>query len=45
VVFVQRFGSALQLTLHFHALVPDSVFEARPLPLAPAASPPQLGLW
>ena len=26
VTFVQRFGSALQLTIHFHAVVPDGVF-------------------
>jgi hypothetical protein len=25
--FVQRFGSALQLTPHFHVLVPEAVFE------------------
>jgi hypothetical protein len=44
VTFVQRFGSALQLTPHLHTLVPDGVFvhddtdpEARPrfVPLAP----------
>jgi len=28
VTFVQRFGSALQLTPHFHTLVPDGVFLA-----------------
>ena len=28
VTFVQRFGSALQLTPHFHTLVPDGVFVA-----------------
>jgi hypothetical protein len=35
--FVQRFGSALQLTPHFHALVPDGVFrdEAAFVPLPP----------
>ncbi len=27
VAFVQRFGSALQLTPHFHVLVPEAVFE------------------
>jgi len=27
VAFVQRFGSALQLTPHFHLLVPEAVFE------------------
>jgi Putative transposase len=27
VAFVQRFGSALQLTPHFHVLLPESVFE------------------
>ena len=26
VTFVQRFGSALQLNIHFHAVVPDGVF-------------------
>ncbi|MCC7112027.1 MAG: transposase [Deltaproteobacteria bacterium] len=26
VTFVQRFGSALQLTVHFHAVLPDGVF-------------------
>ena len=26
VTFVQRFGSALQLNIHFHAVVPDSLF-------------------
>jgi hypothetical protein len=26
VTFVQRFGSALQLTVHFHAVVPDGMF-------------------
>ena len=29
VTFVQRFGSALQLTPHFHALLPDGVFTAQ----------------
>jgi hypothetical protein len=28
VAFVQRFGSALQLTPHFHVLLPEAVFEA-----------------
>src|SRR5262249_37438634 len=27
VAFVQRFGSALQLTPHFHVLLPEAVFE------------------
>jgi hypothetical protein len=27
VAFVQRLGSALQPTLHFHVLVPEAVFE------------------
>ena len=27
VTFVQRFGSALQLNVHFHVLVPDGVFD------------------
>jgi hypothetical protein len=37
VTFVQRFGSALQLTPHFHALLPDGVFteEAAFVPLSP----------
>jgi len=30
VAFVQRFGSALQLTPHFHVLVPEAVFERVP---------------
>jgi hypothetical protein len=30
VAFVQRFGSALQLTPHFHVLVPEGVFEQVP---------------
>ena len=40
VAFVQRFGSALQLTPHFHVLVPEAVFEegggeeAEPAPAA-----------
>jgi Putative transposase/Transposase zinc-binding domain len=29
VTFVQRFGSALNLNVHFHALVPDGVFTGR----------------
>jgi len=27
ITFVQRFGSALQLNLHFHVLVPDGAFD------------------
>ncbi len=27
VTFVQRFGSALQLNVHFHVLVPDGAFD------------------
>ncbi|RPH67774.1 MAG: hypothetical protein EHM78_20935 [Myxococcaceae bacterium] len=41
VAFVQRFGSALQLTPHFHVLVPEAVFEEqlRRAPPGPAAVP------
>ena len=42
VVFVQRFGSALNLNLHFHALVIDGTYSCAPAQLAPrfhAASP------
>ena len=42
VVFVQRFGSALNLNLHFHALVIDGTYSCAPAELAPrfhAASP------
>jgi hypothetical protein len=28
ITFVQRFGSALQLNVHFHVLVPDGAFDA-----------------
>ena len=28
ITFVQRFNSALELSLHFHMLVPDGVFVA-----------------
>ena len=46
VTFVQRFGSALQLTPHFHTLVPNGVFvgEARAdgaRPRFQALDPPQ----
>src|SRR5207244_2109901 len=30
ITFVQRFGSALQLALHFHTLLPDGVFVPPP---------------
>ena len=35
VVFAQRFGSALNLNLHFHALVLDGVYSRVPGKLAP----------
>jgi hypothetical protein len=35
VTFVQRFGSALQLTPHFHVLVPEDVFEEESGPGSP----------
>jgi hypothetical protein len=34
VVVIQRFGGALNLNLHFHALVPDGVFAGEPGKLA-----------
>ena len=30
VVVIQRFGGALNLNVHFHALVPDGVFAGEP---------------
>ena len=35
VIFVQRFGSALNLNLHFHALVIDGAYSCAPAQLAP----------
>jgi hypothetical protein len=29
-VVIQRFGGALNLSIHFHALVPDGVFASEP---------------
>ena len=41
VTVIQRFGSGLQLNVHFHALVLDGVFsEARPGPLTFHPAPP-----
>jgi hypothetical protein len=41
VTAIQRFGSGLQLNVHFHTLVPDGVFsEARPGPLTFHPAPP-----
>ena len=42
VIFVQRFGSALNLDLHFHALVIDGAYSCAPAQLAPKfhAAPP-----
>jgi hypothetical protein len=43
VAFVQRFGSALQLTPHFHVLLPEAVFEEAPgsgTPLRLSGLPP-----
>ena len=42
VVFVQRFGSAINLNLHFHALVIDGAYSCAPAQLAPKfrAAPP-----
>ena len=31
VAFVQRFGSGLQMTPHFHVLLPEAVFEGLPV--------------
>lgn len=38
ITFVQRFNSALDLSLHFHILIPDGVY--LPSPWAPDARPP-----
>jgi hypothetical protein len=54
VTHVQYCGSGLQVTPHFHALVPDGVwvplddgvrFVELPPPLAPGRGPPQQALW
>ncbi|MFI5234006.1 MAG: transposase, partial [Gemmatimonadales bacterium] len=42
ITFVQRFNSALELSLHFHILIPDGVY--LPNPWDPDARPPFLAL-